>query len=94
MRIHERRACNGRTVYVVDAELLSAVLAVYDAGLMYEAFLSHEGDSYVAVDNTGGEAYTETFRTEEAAMEWLTKGSMTAEAAHELDETLCNGRKG
>lgn len=94
MRIHERRARNGRTVYVVDAELLSAVLAVYDAGLMYEAFLSHEGDSYVAVDNTGGEAYTETFRTEEAAMEWLTRNGMTAEAAHELDETLCNGRKG
>lgn len=94
MRIHERRACNGRTVYVVDAELLSAVLAVYDAGLMYEAFLSHEGDRFVAVDNTCGEAYTETFRTEEAALEWLTRRGMTAEAAHELDETLCNGRKG
>lgn len=91
MRIHERRARNGRTVYVVDAELLNAVLAIYDAGLMYEAFLSRgEGSSYIAVDNTGGEAYTEAFRTEEAAMEWLTRSGMTAEAAHELDERLCN----
>lgn len=89
MRI-ERRMHNREPVYIVDEELMGAVIAVYEHGLMYGSFLSHEGDRFVAVDNTCGEAYTETFRTEEAAMEWLTKGSMTAEAAHELDERLHN----
>lgn len=94
MRVQERRAYNGRIVYVVDAELLNAVLAIYDAGLIYEAFLSRgEGDTYIAVDNTGGEAYTETFKTEEAAMEWLTRKAMTAEEAHELDERIYNGKE-
>lgn len=93
MRI-ERRMHNGEPVYMVDGEMMGAVIAVYEHGLMYGSFLSHEGDRFVAVDNTCGEAYTETFMTEEAALEWLTRRGMTAEAAHELDETLCNGRKG
>lgn len=92
MRI-ERRMHNREPVYIVDGELMGAVIAVYEHGLMYGSFLSHEGDSYVAVDNTCGEAYTETFRTEEAAMEWLTRRKMTAEAAHELDERLYNERR-
>lgn len=92
MRI-ERRMHNREPVYILDAELMGAVIAVYEHGLMYGSFLSHEGDSYVAVDNTCGEAYTEAFRTEEAALEWLTRRKMTAEAAHELDERLYNERR-
>ena len=92
MRI-ERRMHNREPVYIVDAELMGAVIAVYEHGLMYGSFLSHEGDRFVAVDNTCGEAFTETFRTETAALEWLTRRRMTAEAAHELDETLCNGQE-
>lgn len=93
MRI-ERRIHNTEPVYIVDKELMGAVLETYKYGLMPGSFLSHEGDSFVAVDNTRGEAFTEGFRTETAALEWLTKRRMTAEAAHELDERLYNeGRK-
>ena len=92
MRI-ERRMHNREPVYIVDEELMGAVIAVYEHGLMYGSFLSHEGDSFVAVDNTCGEAYTEVFRTETAALEWLTMRRMTAEAAHELDERLYNERR-
>ena len=92
MRI-ERRMHNREPVYIVDGELMAAVETVYEYGLMYGSFLSHEGSSYIAVDNTCGEAFTETFMTEEAALEWLTRRKMSREAAHELDERLYNERR-
>lgn len=90
MKVIERRIHNREAVYIVDRELIGAVLETYEYGLMYGSFLSHDRDWFVAVDNTCGEAFIESFRTEKAALEWLTRRKMSREAAHELDERLYN----
>lgn len=39
-------------------------------------FYGEEGGVYVGVDNSGGDAWTEEFRTEEQCLAWLENGIM------------------
>ena len=41
-------------------------------------FLCHEGDRYVGIDNSTGDAWTEEFKTLDACLEWLRNLSVEA----------------
>lgn len=52
-------------------------------------FMAEEYDgSWTAVDNSGGNAWTENFRSKEIARRWLLD-ELDTETAYELDERSC-----
>ena len=55
--------------------------------------IEEEGERrYTAVDNETGDAFTESFRTEEAAKLWLAGFLLAPDEAHDVDDFLTEAR--